>query len=97
MAPQSQFLACYRQAALSSTRVLQSSIRTPSLAPRAVSAISTRQFTAGSRDLKSYPEDLSTNSKTKTDKYPDDEHATSKVKKGDQLDIQSANAKEGIE
>ena len=54
---------------------------------------SARQFTASSRDLK---ENLSTNSKTKTDQYPDDEHTTSKIKKGDQLDVQSANAKEGI-
>ncbi|KAF2686695.1 hypothetical protein K458DRAFT_416050 [Lentithecium fluviatile CBS 122367] len=40
---------------------------------------------------------LSTNSKTTTDQYPDDKHSTSKVKKGDDLDIQSSNAKAGMD
>jgi hypothetical protein len=82
---------------LSSTRTLRSSVPTQSTKLRATSVVSARHFTASSRDLKDYPKDLSTNSKTKTDKYPDDQHSTSKVKQGDQLDVQSANAKHGIE
>jgi hypothetical protein len=96
MASTSQFLGCYRRAASSPARALQSSFRTPSITSRTTSAISARQFTASSLNQKEYPQDLSTNSKTKTDKYPDDEHTTSKAKGSDQLDVQSANAQHGM-
>ncbi|PSN66529.1 hypothetical protein BS50DRAFT_456568, partial [Corynespora cassiicola Philippines] len=46
------------------------------------------------RPAKQYPDDLSTNEKTKTDLYPDDEHAT---RKRDRLNIQEDSVGAGME
>jgi len=52
-----------------------------------------------SRPVEQYPNNLSTNSKTKTDKYDSDSpHAVQeKVKQGDTHNVQESNAKAGID
>ena len=52
-----------------------------------------------SRSVDQYPNNLSTNSKTKTDKYESDSpHAVQdKVQQGDTHNVQEANAKAGME
>ena len=54
---------------------------------------------AASRRVEQYPNNLSTNSKTKTDKYEaDSPHAVQeKVEQGDTHNVQEANAKAGME
>ncbi|KAF1359718.1 hypothetical protein EJ07DRAFT_165825 [Lizonia empirigonia] len=57
-----------------------------------------RPFTQSSvQRVEGYPNNASTNSKTKTDMLPDDEHSVNKAKKGDTNDIQTANLKDGID
>jgi hypothetical protein len=52
-----------------------------------------------SRNVEQYPNNLSTNSKTKTDKYESDSpHAVQeKVQQGDTHNVQESNAKAGME
>lgn len=57
-----------------------------------------RPFTQSAvQRVEGYPNNASTNSKTKTDMLPDDEHSVNKAKKGDTNDIQTANLKDGVE
>lgn len=61
---------------------------------------STRPFSlTASKRVTQYPNDLSTNSKTKTDAYEaDSPHAVQeKVKQGDTHNVQESNAKAGME
>ena len=60
----------------------------------------TRPFSlSASRRVQQYPNDLSTNSKTKTDLYDSDKpHAVQeKVKQGDTHNVQESNAKAGMD
>jgi hypothetical protein len=63
-------------------------IRTPNARPFSIST---------ARRVEGYPNNASTNAKTKTDAYPDDKHAVNKAKDGDTANIQEANAKAGME
>ncbi|KAJ4362721.1 hypothetical protein N0V95_001323 [Ascochyta clinopodiicola] len=47
--------------------------------------------------VEGYPNNASTNAKTKTDMLPDDEHSVNKAKKGDTNDIQTSNLKSGLD
>lgn len=96
MASPSEFLTFYRRTGLSLGRGIQASARTPALV-RVASPLATRPFSVSSQFQKKYPEDLSTNEKTKTELYPDDEHSTKKAAKGDTLDVQTANLKDAQE
>ncbi|RYN49951.1 hypothetical protein AA0118_g11212 [Alternaria tenuissima] len=71
-----------------STRTLRFSV--PSARPFSLSA---------SRRVEQYPNNASTNSKTKTDKYDSDSpHAVQeKVKQGDTHNVQESNAKAGLD
>lgn len=63
-------------------------------------APSVRPFTlSASNRVAQYPNDLSTNSKTKTDLYDSDKpHAVQdKVRQGDTHNVQESNAKAGME
>jgi len=65
-----------------------------------LSAPSARPFSLStSRQVEQYPNNMSTNSKTKTDKYDSDSpHAVQdKVKEGDTHSVQESNAKAGLE
>jgi hypothetical protein len=65
---------------------------------RTLRTVHARQFSiSAARCVEQYPGNLSTNSKTKTDKYPDDKHAVNKAKEGETHNIQEANAKDGME
>lgn len=58
----------------------------------------TRPFTLSTaRQVEQYPNDLSTNEKTKTDKYPDDKHVVEKTKEGDTHNIKESNTKDAME
>jgi hypothetical protein len=64
------------------------------------SAPSARPFSlSASTRVKQYPNDLSTNSKTKTDKYDSDSpHAVQdKVQQGDTHNVHESNAKDALE
>ena len=52
---------------------------------------------SAARTVEQYPNNASTNAKTKTDAYPDDKHAVNKAKDGDTYNVQDANAKAGME
>ncbi|CAN9454032.1 unnamed protein product [Alternaria alternata] len=71
-----------------STRIFRFSV--PSARPFSLSA---------SRRVEQYPNNASTNSKTKTDKYDSDSpHAVQeKVKQGDTHNVQESNAKAGLD
>ncbi|KAL7778003.1 hypothetical protein CFE70_004677 [Pyrenophora teres f. teres 0-1] len=65
-----------------------------------LSAPSARPFSlSASRNVEQYPNNLSTNSKTKTDKYDSDSpHAVQeKVNQGDTHNVQESNAKAGMD
>ena len=47
--------------------------------------------------VEGYPNNASTNDKTKTDMLPDDEHSVNKAKKGDTNDTQTSNLKASLE
>ncbi|KAF2014932.1 hypothetical protein BU24DRAFT_423849 [Aaosphaeria arxii CBS 175.79] len=80
----SEFLTFYRRTTLStSLRYATASTTSRSATLRPVQATYARQFTLTSRNLKS--------------QYHEDEHATKKVKQGDAHDVQSSNAKAGID
>jgi len=78
----------FRNSMIRSTRTLR--LTAPSARPFSLSA---------SKRVEQYPNNLSTNSKTKTDKYDSDSpHAVQeKVKQGDTHNVQESNAKAGIE
>lgn len=84
MSSPSEFLTFYRRAATSTPRMLRS-VQRPATRSFAVSAIHRK----GGVDA---------DKKAKTDKHEDTEHAVDKAKtaKGDTLDIQSSNAKDGL-
>ncbi|KAI4627097.1 uncharacterized protein J4E87_004439 [Alternaria ethzedia] len=78
----------FRNSMIRSTRALR------------LTAPSARLFSLStSRRVEQYPNNLSTNSKTKTDKYDSDSpHAVQeKVKQGDTHNVQESNAKAGID
>jgi hypothetical protein len=67
---------------------------------RTLRTVNARPFSLStSRRVEQYPNDLSTNSKTKTDKYESDSpHAVQdKVQQGDTHNVQESNAKAGME
>jgi hypothetical protein len=67
---------------------------------RTLRTVNARPFSLStSRNVEQYPNDLSTNSKTKTDKYESDSpHAVQdKVQQGDTHNVQESNAKAGME
>ena len=66
-------------------------MRTPASLPARSFSLST------ARRVEQYPDNLSTNSKTKTDQYPDDKHAVNKVKEGDTSNIRESNTKDAME
>lgn len=69
-----------------------------STSARTLRTIQARSFSVSvARPVQGYPNDLSTNSKTKTDMLPDDKHAVNKAKDGDTNDVQSSNLKDGLE
>ncbi|KAH8722539.1 hypothetical protein GQ44DRAFT_622277 [Phaeosphaeriaceae sp. PMI808] len=49
------------------------------------------------RPVEGYPNNFSTNAKTKTDAYPDNKHAVNKAKEGDTHNIQEASAQAGMD
>ena len=81
-------MAMFRNTMIRSTRTFRFSV--PSARPFSLSA---------SRRVEQYPNNASTNSKTKTDKYDSDSpHAVQeKVKQGDTHNVQESNAKAGLE
>ena len=64
-----------------------------------LSAPSARPFSlSASRYVEQYPDNLSTNSKTKTDQYEGDKpHTVDKVKEGDTHSVQESNAADAME
>lgn len=75
-------------------RALTSRTRTPLLRSTHARAFSL----SSSLRVEQYPNDLSTNSKTKTDLYDSDTpHAKEKVKEGDTYNIQESNMKDALE
>jgi hypothetical protein len=81
MSSPSEFLAFYRRAATSTPRML-----------RSVQRPTTRSFASSTTCQRDVPND-----KIRTESHPDNEHSVNKAKKGDDYDIQSSNAKDGIE
>jgi hypothetical protein len=81
MSSHSEFLTFYRRAATSTPRMLRS-------AQRPV----TRSFAASIRFQRDVPND-----KIRTEKDSHNEHGVDKAKKGNDYDVQSSNAKAGIE
>jgi hypothetical protein len=67
---------------------------------RTLRTVNARPFSlSASRRVEQYPNNASTNSKTKTDKYEaDSPHAVQdKVQQGDTHNVQESNAKAGME
>ena len=67
---------------------------------RTLRPLTTRPFSiSASRNVEQYPNNASTNAKTKTDKYDSDSpHAVQeKVSQGDTHNVHEASAKSGIE
>ncbi|KNG45796.1 hypothetical protein DDE82_006854 [Stemphylium lycopersici] len=74
--------------------------RSPRTFTTTATASTPRAFSlTASRHVEQYPNNLSTNSKTKTDKYEaDSPHAVQdKIKQGDTYNVQEANAKAGMD
>ena len=63
-----------------------------------LTTIQTRTLTSTRRRLaEKKKEDLSTDSSVSRDRYPDDKHTVNKAKSGDTHDVQTSNAKGGME
>jgi hypothetical protein len=65
---------------------------------RTLRTINARPFSISTaRRVEGYPNNLSTDSTTKTDLYPDDKHAVNKAKDGDTNNIHEASVQAGME
>ncbi|KAF2628467.1 hypothetical protein BU25DRAFT_410034 [Macroventuria anomochaeta] len=65
---------------------------------RTLCVVSVRPFSQSAvQRVEGYPNNASTNSKTKTDMLPDDEHSVNKAKKGDKNDVQTSNLADGLD
>jgi len=87
----SEFLTFHRYAVRAMPRLLRRS------APQSLHRPTPRFLSTTCPLREKNPPGLSTNSKTKTDMLPDDEHSVNKAAKGDDLDVQTSNVKDGME